>query len=74
MLIGDATRMPVHIVGVAGTLIGKVQDHTELFMVALAPRESLGEAGMTLWDVDGIFVNHMSARQGDRCRCPRAVR
>ena len=49
----------VHIAGVAETPLGKVPDQTELSMVALAAREALAEAGMTLADVDGLFVNYM---------------
>jgi acetyl-CoA acetyltransferase len=52
-------RSPVYIVGVAETPLGKVQGHTELSMCAVAAREALREAGMTLRDVDGIFVNYM---------------
>jgi acetyl-CoA acetyltransferase len=52
-------RTPVYIVGVAETPLGKVQGHTELSMVAVAAREALREAGLTLRDVDGIFVNYM---------------
>jgi acetyl-CoA acetyltransferase len=50
---------PVYIAGVAETPLGKVPDHTELSMVALAAREALVEAGMTLRDVDGVFVDYM---------------
>src|SRR5919108_754153 len=49
----------VYIAGVAETPLGKVVDETELSMAALAAREALAEAGMTLKDVDGIFVNYM---------------
>ena len=49
----------VYIAGVAETPLGKVPDQTELSMVALAAREALAEAGMTLADVDGVFVNYM---------------
>jgi acetyl-CoA acetyltransferase len=49
----------VFVVGVAETPLGKVPDQTELSMVALAAREALAEAGMTLRDVDGLFVNYM---------------
>lgn len=52
-------RRPVYIAGVAETPLGKVPDHTEFSMVALAAREALAEAGMTLRDVDGLFVNYM---------------
>src|SRR5947208_1038451 len=50
---------PVYIAGVAETPLGEVWDQTEQSMFALAARESLGEAGLTLRDVDGIFVNYM---------------
>jgi acetyl-CoA acetyltransferase len=44
---------------VAETPLGEVWDQSELSMVALATREALAEAGMTLRDVDGVFVNYM---------------
>src|SRR6516164_4244024 len=50
---------PVYIVGVAETPLGEVHDQTEMSMLALAAREALAEAGMTIKDVDGIFVNYM---------------
>ncbi|MEV0970993.1 acetyl-CoA acetyltransferase [Microtetraspora glauca] len=50
---------PAYIAGVAETPLGKVLDQTELSMVALAAKEALGEAGMTIADVDGLFVNYM---------------
>jgi acetyl-CoA acetyltransferase len=50
---------PVYIAGVAETALGEVHDQTELSMVALAAREALAEAGMTIKDVDGLFVNYM---------------
>jgi acetyl-CoA acetyltransferase len=49
----------IFIAGVAESPLGKVQNQTELSMVALAAREALAEAGMTLKDVDGLFVNYM---------------
>ena len=52
-------RPPVFIAGVAETPLGEVPDQTELSMVALAAREALAEAGMTLREVDGVFVNYM---------------
>ena len=55
----DLTKRPIYIVGAAETPLGEVQDQTELSMLALAAREALGEAGMSLKDVDGIFVNYM---------------
>ncbi len=53
------TNTPVYIAGVAETPLGVVEDQTEYSMFALAAREALAEAGMTLKDVDGIFVNYM---------------
>ncbi|HEX5503703.1 MAG TPA: acetyl-CoA acetyltransferase [Thermomicrobiales bacterium] len=55
----DLGRHAVYIVGVAETALGEVHDQTELSMVALAAREALAEAGLTLTDVDGVFVNYM---------------
>lgn len=49
----------VYIAGVAESPLGEVWDETELSMVARASREALAEAGMTLSDVDGLFVNYM---------------
>src|SRR5687767_10427215 len=49
----------VYIAGVAEAPLGKVAGQSELSMVALASREALAEAGMTLQDVDGLFVNFM---------------
>jgi acetyl-CoA acetyltransferase len=49
----------VYIAGVAETPLGEVRNQTELSMVAGAAREALGEAGLTLRDVDGLFVNYM---------------
>ncbi|HEV3312725.1 MAG TPA: acetyl-CoA acetyltransferase [Chloroflexota bacterium] len=50
---------PVYIAGVAETPLGEVRDQTELSMLALAANEALAEAGMSVKDVDGIFVNYM---------------
>lgn len=55
----DLSKRGTYIVGAAETPLGKVADHTELSMVAIAAREALAEAGMTLKDVDGVFVNYM---------------
>ncbi|MER5626918.1 acetyl-CoA acetyltransferase [Streptosporangium sp. NPDC002544] len=52
-------RYGVHIAGVAETALGEVYGQTELSMFATAAREALSEAGMTLRDVDGLFVNYM---------------
>jgi len=51
----------VYIAGVAESPLGKVSGHTELSMMALAAREALGEAGLSLRDVDGLFVKYRSA-------------
>lgn len=50
---------PIYIAGVAETPLGKVPDQTENSMAALAAHEALAEAGMTLRDVDALFVNYM---------------
>lgn len=50
---------PVYVVGVAESPLGKVEDQTELSMVALAAAEALAEAGMSIRDVDAVFVNYM---------------
>ncbi len=50
---------PVYIVGAAETPLGKVIDHSELSMVAVAAKEALGEAGLKLGDVDAVFTNYM---------------
>lgn len=51
--------MSVWIAGVAETPLGEVNDQTELGMLGLAAVEALDEAGLTLRDVDGLFVNYM---------------
>lgn len=53
------TASPVYIVGAAETSLGKVQDQSELSMVAIAAIEALTEAGLGLRDVDAIFTNYM---------------
>ncbi len=58
-IVNNLSRNPVYVAGVAETPLGKVAGHSELSMVAVAAREALAEAGMTLSDVDGIFVNYM---------------
>ncbi|MGL4311659.1 MAG: acetyl-CoA acetyltransferase [Paracoccaceae bacterium] len=50
---------PVYIAGVAETALGKVTDQSEFSMAALAAREALDEAGLTLRDVDAVFTNYM---------------
>lgn len=57
--MNDWEKNPVYIVGAAETPLGEVYDHTEYSMLAVAALEALAEAGMTLKDVDGIFVNYM---------------
>jgi acetyl-CoA acetyltransferase len=52
---------PVYITGVAESPLGKVSGHSELSMMALAAREALAEAGMSLRDVDGIFARYRTA-------------
>jgi acetyl-CoA acetyltransferase len=49
----------VYITGVAETPLGEVRDQNEFSMFALAAREALAEAGLTLGDVDGVFVNYL---------------
>jgi acetyl-CoA acetyltransferase len=55
----DLSKHPIYIAGAAETGLGEVWDQTEYSMFALAAREALAEAGMTVKDVDGIFVNYM---------------
>lgn len=50
---------PVYIAGVAETPLGRVTEHSELGMIAIAAREALAEAGMTYRDVDGLFVHQL---------------
>jgi len=50
---------PVYVVGAAETPLGKVPDHSEFSMVAVAAREALGEAGLGFRDVDALFTNYM---------------
>jgi acetyl-CoA acetyltransferase len=47
----------VYIVGAAEAPLGIVTDQTEESMIALAAKEALDEAGMSLSDVDAIFCN-----------------
>lgn len=54
----------VYIVGVAETPLGEVHDETELSMVALAAREALAEAGLTMRDVDGLFATPVTGELG----------
>jgi acetyl-CoA acetyltransferase len=50
---------PAYIAGAAETPLGEVWDHSELSMAAVAAREALAEAGLTLADVDALFTNYM---------------
>ena len=59
MLDALHTLDPVYVAGVAETPLGKVVDHTELSMLALAAEEALAEAGLRIRDVDAVFVNYM---------------
>jgi len=58
-MAGRPTLAPVYIAGAAETPLGKVTDHSEFSMVALAAREALAEAGLSLRDVDAVFTNYM---------------
>jgi acetyl-CoA acetyltransferase len=49
----------VFIAGVAETPLGKVVDHSESSMAAVAAQEALREAGLGFKDVDGLFINYM---------------
>jgi acetyl-CoA acetyltransferase len=57
--VSDPSRSPVYVVGAAETPLGEVSDQTEYSMFCLAAREALAEAGLTLRDVDALFVNYM---------------
>ncbi len=59
MTVTDLERKPVYVVGVAETALGEVPDENELSMVAKAGLEALGEGGLRLEDVDGLFVNYL---------------
>lgn len=58
MVLARSARS-VCIAGVAETPLGKVYDQSECSMAALAAVEALDEAGLTVRDVDGLFVNYM---------------
>lgn len=55
----DLSKHKAFIAGVAETPLGEVYDHTEQSMIALAAREALAEAGLTLADVDGLACAHI---------------
>src|SRR4051794_19156677 len=57
--LSTGLKQPVYIAGVAETPLGKVPDHTEMSMLAVAAREATAEAGMSLKDIDGVFCNYM---------------
>ena len=52
----NLTKRPLYITGVAETPLGKVTDISQMGMFALAAREALQEAGMTLADVGGLWA------------------
>ena len=56
--MGPGTDNAAYIAGVAESPLGRVADQTELSMMALAAREALAEAGMSIKDVDGLFVRY----------------
>lgn len=58
-MAGMGRSAPVYIAGAAETPLGKVTDHSELSMVAVAAKEALAEAGLKLKDVDAVFTNYM---------------
>jgi acetyl-CoA acetyltransferase len=51
----------VCIAGVAEGPLGKVPDHSELSMMAVAARAALAEAGLSTRDVDGLFVRYRTS-------------
>jgi acetyl-CoA acetyltransferase len=57
---GRSLEKSVYVTGVAESPLGKVADHSELSMMAVAAREALAESGLTLSDVDGLFVRYRS--------------
>jgi acetyl-CoA acetyltransferase len=57
--IATQTRAAVYVAGVAESALGEVPDQNELSMVAGAALEALGEAGLRVRDVDGVFVNYL---------------
>jgi acetyl-CoA acetyltransferase len=57
--VSDLSRTPVYVAGVAETALGEVPDQTAYSMAALAAREALAEAGLTLRDVDALFTCYM---------------
>ena len=49
----------VFVVGAAESPLGKVSDHSELSMIAVAAKEALDEAGLRFRDVDAVFASCM---------------
>ncbi len=58
-LVDAVTGRRMYVVGAAEAPLGDVSDESELSMVAIAAHEALDEAGLSLRDVDGLFVNYM---------------
>jgi acetyl-CoA acetyltransferase len=58
-MAGKGFASPIYIAGAAETPLGKVADHNEMSMVAVAAKEALGEAGLRMKDVDALFTNYM---------------
>src|SRR2546425_212051 len=50
----------VYITGVAESPLGKVAEHSDLSMMAVAARDALAESGLSRRDVDGLFVRYRS--------------
>lgn len=55
----DLVKHPVYVAGAAETPLGKVYDHTETSMIAVAAAEALAEAGLGFGDIDGIATAHI---------------
>lgn len=55
----DLARSPAYITGAVETDIGKVSGQSQLSMFAGAARQAAIESGITLRDVDGVFVPFM---------------
>lgn len=52
----DLRKNPIYVTGVAETPLGKVTHVSSMGMFAIAAREALQEAGLTLADVDGLWA------------------
>lgn len=57
----DLNRNPIYVTGVAETPLGKVADLSQMGMFAVAAREALQEAGLTLADVGGLWAPWQAA-------------